>query len=83
MNPFKDKMDIMNVDKVVTIDHISTTCWWYPAKYRSDKLLATHRFLIMYNVTGMKPLGAVFMSLSATYLTNVDQRWHGWDEGGS
>ena len=75
MNPFKDKMDIMNVDKVVTIDHISTTCWWYPAKYRSDKLLATHRFLIMYNVTGMKSLGAVFMSLSATYLTNVDQRW--------
>ena len=37
----------------------------------------------MYNVTGMKSLGAVFMSLSATYLANVDQRWHRWDEGGS
>ena len=42
-------------------DHISTTCWWYlPAKYRSDKLLATHSFLIMDDVSGMKSLGGGF-----------------------
>jgi len=29
-------------------DHISTTCWWYPAKYRSDKLLPTHPLLPNY-----------------------------------
>ena len=60
-------------------DHISTTCWWYQvAKYRSDKLLATHRFLIMDHVTGLKSFGGVFMCLSAAYLTNVDQRWQRW-----
>ena len=76
-----EKMEIMNVDKVVSMTTypLSTTCWWYQvAKYRSDKLLATHPFLIMDHVTGLKSFGEVFMCLSAAYLTNVDQRWQRW-----